>query len=114
MSMQQSVGCSGTDPWSSSGLANRICVRATDSSPASGSKSEWAFADAFAQLAPVVGAFFGLEFLRQRFFGAGPSDRGHGFDLELVRNPQRGPGAVVIEPLHSMDNQALAKTLKRE
>ena len=43
-----------------------------------------------------------------------PADRGHRFDLELVGDLQFGPRPIVVEALHAMNDEALAKALQGE
>ena len=77
-------------------------------------KSERSLADAGAQLAAIVRGFGFLQFFGERFFRAWFADGGHGFDLEVIRDLELGPGAVVIEALHAVDDEALAESLQSE
>jgi len=76
-------------------------------------RTETAFADTGGQLRRSLGLSLALNFsaaiLSRRF-----SDGGHGFNLEFVRDLEIGPGAVVVEAFHAMDDEALAEALQRK
>jgi len=77
-------------------------------------ETEWPFANAVGQFAAIVRGFLSLKFFRKSFFRAGFADGGHRFDPESVGNFQLGPGAVVIEAFHSVNDEALTESLERE
>ena len=77
-------------------------------------KRKRAFANAFTQLATIVGTFFRAQLFGQKGWIARPADRCHRFDLKLVGDLQFGPGALVVEALHAMNDEALAESLQGE
>src|SRR5450432_754344 len=78
------------------------------------SKSKRSFADALAQFATLVRAFFDAQFFGQCLLSTGFADRSHGFDSESLWDFQLGFGAVVIEAFHPVYDETLTETLQSE